>query len=132
MAAAKEAPTADAVLMRWGLLFAVVGNHSGGTFSRQLISLCHLPLHMTQQSAQDFLAYCEKHIKGDEKGEAQIFLDHLFTALGYADGLKGAGASRGSRVAQASSRRRKSIRDGNDRGTEKYETPARHPVISQL
>lgn len=47
---------------------------------------------MTQQSAHDFLAYCDKHIKGDEKGEAQIFLDHLFTALGYADGLKGAGA----------------------------------------
>ncbi|HLG38843.1 MAG TPA: type IIL restriction-modification enzyme MmeI, partial [Chitinophagaceae bacterium] len=39
-----------------------------------------------------FIDYCDKHIKGDEKGEAQIFLDHFFTALGYADGLKGAGA----------------------------------------
>lgn len=44
-------------------------------------------------SLQDFINYCEKHIKGDEKGEAQIFLDHLFMALGYEDGLKAAGAS---------------------------------------
>ena len=40
-----------------------------------------------------FVTYVDKHIKGDEKGEAQIFLDHLFQALGYADGLKGAGAN---------------------------------------
>ena len=42
---------------------------------------------------QDFVSYCEQHITGDEKGEAQIFLDHFFMALGYQDGLKGAGAS---------------------------------------
>ncbi|MFM8850183.1 MAG: DNA methyltransferase, partial [Cytophagales bacterium] len=40
----------------------------------------------------DFVAYCQRHIKGDEKGEAQIFLDRFFTALGYPEGLKGAGA----------------------------------------
>ena len=40
----------------------------------------------------DFVDYCSKHIKGDEKGEAQIFLDRFFTALGYEEGLKGAGA----------------------------------------
>jgi len=39
-----------------------------------------------------FINYVEKHINGDEKGEAQIFLDHFFQALGYLDGLKGAGA----------------------------------------
>lgn len=39
-----------------------------------------------------FIEYCNKHIKGDEKGEAQIFLDRFFNALGYEDGLKGAGA----------------------------------------
>ena len=44
------------------------------------------------QSLADFCAYCEKHIRGDEKGEAQIFLDRLFTAFGFAEGLKGAGA----------------------------------------
>jgi type II restriction/modification system DNA methylase subunit YeeA len=41
----------------------------------------------------DFISYCNTHIKGDEKGEAQIFLDHFFTALGFDQGLKGAGAS---------------------------------------
>jgi len=40
-----------------------------------------------------FVEYCKKHITGDEKGEAQLFLDHFFHALGYADGLKGAGAN---------------------------------------
>lgn len=33
-----------------------------------------------------FIEYCKKHIKSDEKGEAQTFLDHFFMALGYADG----------------------------------------------
>lgn len=40
-----------------------------------------------------FIAYCQKHIKGDEKGEAQTFLDHFFTALGYENGYKEAGAN---------------------------------------
>lgn len=31
---------------------------------------------------QDFITWCGKHITGDEKGEAQIFLDHLFRAFG--------------------------------------------------
>jgi len=42
---------------------------------------------------QIFIDYCKEHISGDEKGEAQIFLDHFFIALGYKDGLKGAGAN---------------------------------------
>jgi N-6 DNA Methylase len=40
----------------------------------------------------NFIQYCSTHITGDEKGEAQIFLDHFFIALGHADGIKGAGA----------------------------------------
>jgi len=47
---------------------------------------------MTEQSIKQFVEYTKKHIKGDEKGEAQIFLDHFFVALGYHEGLKGAGA----------------------------------------
>lgn len=50
---------------------------------------------------QQFIEYCNKHINGDEKGEAQIFLDHFFMALGYEDGLKGAGASCEYRVRDA-------------------------------
>lgn len=45
-----------------------------------------------------FTAWCDKHITGDEKGEAQIFLDRFFTALGHKDGLKGAGANLEYRV----------------------------------
>ena len=41
---------------------------------------------------EKFIEYCKTHNKGDEKGEAQIFLDRFFSALGYEDGLKGAGA----------------------------------------
>ena len=39
---------------------------------------------------QTFVDWCAAHITGDEKGEAQIFLDHLFQAFGQA-GLKEAG-----------------------------------------
>lgn len=48
---------------------------------------------MNSQSAKDFIQYCHKHIKGDEKGEAQTFLDRFFVALGYSEGHKGAGAT---------------------------------------
>jgi len=47
---------------------------------------------MTEKSLQEFVDYCEANIEGDEKGEAHIFCDHFFSALGYKDGLKGAGA----------------------------------------
>jgi type II restriction/modification system DNA methylase subunit YeeA len=46
-----------------------------------------------QQSLADFTRYCRQHLRGDEKGEAQIFLDRLFTAFGFSEGLKGAGAT---------------------------------------
>jgi SAM-dependent methyltransferase len=50
---------------------------------------------------QPFINYCNKHISGDEKGQAQIFLDRFFTALGYEDGLRGAGADCEYRVKDA-------------------------------
>ena len=52
------------------------------------------------QPLQEFVNYCQQHIKGDEKGEAQIYLDRLFTAFGHADGLKGAGAELEFRLKQ--------------------------------
>ena len=45
-----------------------------------------------EKELNDFVGYCRKHIRGDEKGEAQVFLDRFFVALGYAEGWKGAGA----------------------------------------
>ena len=48
----------------------------------------------------EFAAWCAKHITGDEKGEAQLFLDRLFQAFGHA-GLKEAGATLEFRVTKA-------------------------------
>ncbi|NJD35592.1 MAG: hypothetical protein FIA96_12320 [Betaproteobacteria bacterium] len=61
-----------------------------------------------------FVAWCREHISGDEEGEVQLFLDHLFRAFGHA-GLKEAGATREGRPAATtarpqSHRRRKSRR----------------------
>jgi len=39
--------------------------------------------HRTQRLT-DFVDWHAKHITGDEKGEAQVFLDHLFRAFGHA------------------------------------------------
>jgi len=36
---------------------------------------------------ESFIQWCKTHISGDEKGEAQIFLDRFFTALGFPEGL---------------------------------------------
>lgn len=41
---------------------------------------------------QVFKDWAAKHIKGDEKGEAQVFLDRFFQAFGW-PGLKEAGAN---------------------------------------
>ena len=46
----------------------------------------------------EFVAWCRQHLTGDEKGEAQIFLDHLFVAFGWPGGLKAAGATLEMRV----------------------------------
>jgi hypothetical protein len=54
-----------------------------------------------REQLADFTAWCAQHITGDEKGEAQIFLDHLFQAFGHAGGLKEAGATLEMRVSKA-------------------------------
>ncbi len=45
----------------------------------------------------DFVAWCAAHIRGDEKGEAQLFLNQLFRAFGHA-GLREAGATCEERI----------------------------------
>ena len=52
----------------------------------------------------DFVNWVAKHVKGDEKGEAQIFLDHLFRAFGQKGSLDVGGT--------AEMRIRKSDEDG--------------------
>jgi SAM-dependent methyltransferase len=49
------------------------------------------------QRLKDFVAWSNQHITGDEKGQAQIFLDHLFRAFGH-DGVLDAGASYEERI----------------------------------
>lgn len=58
-----------------------------------ICALLQIYMQNISQSLTLFVQYCQTHLKGDEKGEAQIFLDHFFTALGYSEGLKGAGAT---------------------------------------
>jgi hypothetical protein len=48
-------------------------------------------------SLQGFVSYREEHLTGDEKGEAAIFLENLFRALGH-DGVRQAGATLEKRI----------------------------------
>ncbi len=41
-----------------------------------------------EQSLSEFVDWWREHIRGDEKGEAQIFLDHLMRAFGHAGALE--------------------------------------------
>lgn len=56
-----------------------------------------------KQWLADFVSWVADHIKGDEKGEAQIFLDRLFVAFGH-KGVKEAGATLEQRVKKADNR----------------------------
>src|SRR4051812_45200548 len=47
-----------------------------------------------------FAKWVAGHIKGDEKGEAQVFLDRLFRAFGH-EGVKEAGATLEERIKKA-------------------------------
>lgn len=40
-----------------------------------------------EEQLAGFVTWTEKHITGDEKGQAQIFLDRLFQAFGQAGSL---------------------------------------------
>lgn len=52
---------------------------------------------LRDQRLNEFTEWVAKHIKGDEKGEAQIFLDRLFIAFGRR-GVKEAGAELEMRI----------------------------------
>lgn len=49
------------------------------------------------QSLEGFIQWVAAHITGDEKGEAQVFLDRLFQGFGW-DGLREAGATCEERI----------------------------------
>lgn len=54
-----------------------------------------------QARLTDFVNYRKNHLKGDEKGEAQVFLDRLFQAFGHA-GVVEAGGTLETRVSKRS------------------------------
>jgi hypothetical protein len=51
-----------------------------------------------EQQLGEFVSYWRQHVRGDEKGEAQIFLDRLMQAFGYPDGIKGAAGESEKRI----------------------------------
>lgn len=55
----------------------------------------------TPESLQKFVTYCQQHITGDEKGQAQVFLDRFFRAFGHEGALE-AGAIYEERVKKGS------------------------------
>jgi len=55
----------------------------------------------TPERLQKFVTYSQQHIKGDEKGEAQVFLDRFFQAFGHEGALE-AGAVYEERVKKGS------------------------------
>ena len=46
-----------------------------------------------REKLAEFVAWSQKHITGDEKGQAQIFLDHLFQSFGQPGCLDVGGAT---------------------------------------
>src|SRR3954452_8856868 len=52
---------------------------------------------------EEFIQYRLQHLAGDEKGEAQVFLDRLFRAFGHG-GVREAGAALEMRVARRDNR----------------------------
>lgn len=55
----------------------------------------------TPESLQKFVTYCQQHITGDEKGQAQVFLDRFFQAFGHEGALE-AGAIYEERIKKGS------------------------------
>ena len=46
-----------------------------------------------QESLSSFVGWCGKRVTGDEKGQAQIFLDRLFQSFGQAGSLDVGGSA---------------------------------------
>ena len=57
------------------------------------------PTEDLRERLEEFVRYRHEHLSGDEKGEAQVFLDRLFRALGH-EGVFEAGATLEKRVAR--------------------------------
>jgi len=63
--------------------------------------LPHPPMTDTQQRLHTFVRYVDEYLQGDEKGEAQLFLDKFFRAFGH-EGAIEAGATYEERIHKGS------------------------------
>jgi hypothetical protein len=54
----------------------------------QALQILHTPIYdrSSMTTLHDFVAWTHQHIKGDEKGEAQVFLDRFFRPFGWEGG----------------------------------------------
>src|SRR3954470_3051025 len=57
----------------------------------------NVPLESRRERLDGFVAWWRENIHGDEKGQAQVFLDRLFQALGH-EGVFEAGATLEDRI----------------------------------
>lgn len=57
----------------------------------------------TAQNLSEFVRYCQQHLRGDEKSEAQTFLTRFFQAFGH-EGIKEAGAEFEERLKKGSAK----------------------------
>ncbi len=75
---------------------------SSGFFSLSLLLfLMSCLMSSTPETIAKFVQFCQQHLKGDEKGEAQVFLDRFFRAFGC-EGAIEAGATYEERVKKGS------------------------------
>ena len=63
----------------------------------------NLPANELRDGLEGFIRYRREHLTGDEKGEAQLFLENLFRAFGH-EGLRQAGATLEMRVTRRDNR----------------------------
>lgn len=71
------------------------------------------PSNFDLKTSLDAFAVFARGLKGDEKGEAPLFLDHLFRALGH-DGVNEAGATLEFRIAKKPGSAQLELLKGND------------------
>jgi SAM-dependent methyltransferase len=65
----------------------------------------------TPETLHKFVTFCQQHITGDEKGQAQVFLDRFFQAFGH-DGALEAGATYEQRIKKGSKKGSKKGKTG--------------------
>ncbi|MBS0575071.1 MAG: class I SAM-dependent DNA methyltransferase, partial [Proteobacteria bacterium] len=51
-----------------------------------------------KERLNEFVGWWRQHVTGDERGEAQIFLDHFFESLGHSGGCRAAGGTLEERI----------------------------------